>query len=296
MDYAKVNKISWKRDQVSLKNLSEYLGNTLISDIAPCVIESYKKRRLEKVKNVTVNRELACLRHMFNKAIDWGMIETNPCKKVKLFKENNQRVRYLDNQEIDRLYINCSEHLKPIVMTALFTGMRKGEILKLKWEDVDLIRRIIYIVNSKNGEIREIPINDQLLKLLESLERKSQFVFVKEDGKPYIDIDTGFKAALRRAKIDNFRFHDLRHTYVSHLVMSGVDLMTVKELLGHKTIKMTLRYAHLSASHKMKAVQSLKFFDGHFLDTYPEVREVENILTRYNTKIGGLVLTVRQWT
>jgi integrase len=291
INYAKVNKRSWRRDQISLKNMTKYFGKALIDTINADSVESYKRRRLEHVSQATTNRELACLRYMFNKAIEWGLVENNPMKKVKLFKENNQRIRYLDNEGIKTLCANCSDHLKPILMTALLTGMRKSEILKLKWEDVDLTQRIIYIANTKNGEIRETPINDQLYDLLKVMEHKSQFVFAKDKGEPYIDIDTGFKAALRRAKIDNFRFHDLRHTYASHLVMSGVDLMTVKELLGHKTIKMTLRYAHLSPFHKMKAVQSLKFFDGHFLDTSKEVKEAENILSRCHTTNGGLVLT-----
>jgi len=291
IDYARINKRSWRRDQISLKNMAKYFGKALIDSINADSLESYKRRRLEHVSKATTNRELACLRYMFNKAIEWDLVETNPMRKVKLFRENNQRIRYLDSEEIRKLYADCSAHLKPIVMTALLTGMRKGEILKLRWEDVDLVRRIIYVTNTKNGEIREIPINDQLYNSLKTMEHKSQFIFTKDEGKPYIDIDTGFKAALRRTNIDNFRFHDLRHTYASHLVMSGVDLVTVKELLGHKTMKMTLRYAHLSASHKMKAVQSLKFFDGHFLDTSREVKEAENIISRCSTTDGGLVLT-----
>jgi hypothetical protein len=195
------------------------------------------------------------------------MIEANPAKKVRLFVENNKRIRYLTEEEIHRLYQNASDHLKPIIMTALLTEMRRNEILKLKWEDIDFDHRIIFVRNTKNNEIREVPMNDTLMVVLKSFRFNSPYVFVRKDGKPHISIRTGFESALRRAGISDFRFHDLRHTFASHLIMRGVDLMTVKELLGYKTIDITLRYAHLSPDHKRHAVETLRFFDSHNLVT-----------------------------
>ena len=168
---------------------------------------------------------------------------------------------------------------KPIVTVALHTGMRRGEILNLRWEQIDLQHYFILLDKTKNGTRREIPINSTLEELFKNLPRgfESKYVFVNKDGKPYRDIKRSFHAALKRAGICDFRFHDCRHTTASHLVMAGIDLTTVKELLGHKDIKMTLRYAHLAPGHKRKAVQVLdrimdknedvNLYDGHNLGT-----------------------------
>ena len=202
---------------------------------------------------------------MFNRAIVWGKVEHSPCKAIKLFKENNQRLRFLEKEEIDKLLRNCSKHLRPIVAVALNTGMRKGEILGLKWYDIDIKRSVIHLLDSKNGEKREVPINDIIKKTLIAVPKhpESQYIFCNKEGKPYSDIKKSFFTALKKAGIINFHFHDLRHTFASHLVMSGVDLNTVRELLGHKSFEMTLRYNHLSPDHKKRAVDIL----GRRMDT-----------------------------
>jgi integrase len=138
--------------------------------------------------------------------------------------------------------------------------MRKGEILNLRWDQVDLKHGFILLEVTKNGERREIPINETLRQNLETQPRhiKSSYVFwYGEVGRPYGEVTKSFNSAVRRAGIKDFTFHDLRHTFASHLVMAGVDLTTVKELLGHKTLTMTLRYAHLAPGHKAKAVELL---------------------------------------
>ena len=154
----------------------------------------------------------------------------------------------------------CDFHVKPIVTMALNTGMRKGEILSLKWANVDLSHGFILLEITKNGERREIPINSTLRAALQGLVRRLDVPYVFHDAKTaerYQDVKKGFSAACRGAGINDFHFHDLRHTFASHLVMAGQDLTTVKELLGHKTLTMTLRYAHLGPSHKVKAVDVL---------------------------------------
>ena len=156
---------------------------------------------------------------------------------------------------------------------------RRGEILGLKWEQVDLRHSFILLDTSKNGERREIPINTTLEYLFKEMPHsvESVFVFAGKKGKPLTDIKKSFHVALKNAGILDFRFHDLRHTFASHLVMAGVDLTSVKELLGHKDIKMTLRYSHLAPGHKRKAVQVLdrimdknedvNLYNGHNLGT-----------------------------
>jgi integrase len=204
------------------------------------------------------------------------MTKENPVRGVKLYKENNRRLRFLLVDEMRSLIDNCQPHLRPIVITALNTGMRVGEILGLRWDEVDFDRGQILVRTSKNGEPRHVEMNGLLADTLRQMQRRPQnpYVFGSRDGNPYADIRKSFKSALAASGIAEFRFHDLRHTFASHLVMNGVDLMTVKELLGHKTIQMTLRYSHLSQGHKKKAVEAIgSILDGHFLDTKAENAE-----------------------
>ena len=216
-------------------------------------------------KNYSVayaNRLIIILRRMFKKAIDWDMANEDLLKKVNisLLKGETKRLRYLSEEEAERLIFNCEPYLKPIVITALNTGMRKSEILHLTWDRVDLKNRLILLDKTKNGERREIPINQTLYNALSELTRhiKCDYVFYNpETLKPYYDVKKSFAGGLRKSKIFDFRFHDLRHTFASWLVMGGVDLTTVKELLGHKCITMTLRYSHLAAAHIQNAVKVL---------------------------------------
>jgi integrase len=272
LNWSKANKRSHGRDRISLNNLLPVFGNKLLGRITTKEIEDYKARRREEVKPATVNRELACLKHLFTKAMEWEMAVHNPARPVKLFKEESERLRYLTGEEIDRLLSVAPNHLKPVLITALQTGMRRGEILNLKWEDVDFKTGQITVTTSKNGEKRYIPMSPVLRETLIKLPRhiRSPYVFCNKEGNPYWELKRSFKTALRKAGIENFRFHDLRHTFASHLVMNGVDLLTVKELLGHKTLDMTLRYSHLSADHKKKAILSLQ----RAMDTNMDTREV----------------------
>ncbi|MBM3248483.1 MAG: hypothetical protein FJZ10_03565, partial [Candidatus Omnitrophica bacterium] len=258
--YSKPNNKSWmKSDRHNLKSLKDFFSGKYLYEITPMLVEKFKAKRAQEVSPATVNRNLACLKSMFNRAIEWGKTKDNPVKKVKLFRENNKRLRYLEKEEIIKLLSNCNGYLKPIVIVALNTGMRKGEILGLKWHDIDFKRGIIYLLNTKNGEKREIPINEQVKTALIRTKKhpESPYIFCKEDGNPFGNIRKSFFTALKKAGIMNFHFHDLRHTFASHLVMSGVDLNTVRELMGHKSLEMTLRYSHLSPDHKKRAVDIL---------------------------------------
>ncbi|MBT3878181.1 MAG: site-specific integrase [Candidatus Scalindua sp.] len=245
-----------------IKQIVGVFGNLNVSDLNTQMIEQWQSERLNLNKPATVNRVLACLKHMFTKAVDWDMASEETLKqvrKVKFLKEYNKRLRYLDVEGCQTLIDCCAPHLKPIVTVALNTGMRRGEILGLRWEQVDLSHGFILLEISKNGERREIPINTTLEYLFKEMPHsiESKYVFVDKDGKPYKDVKRSFGTAIRKAGISDFRFHDLRHTFASHLVMAGIDLISVKELLGHKTITMTLRYSHLAPEHKRKAVNTL---------------------------------------
>jgi len=266
--HSRINKksSSVKRDEVLIKNLSSYFSGKKLCRITPDMVERYKAKRMKEVAPATVNREIACLKCMFNKAISWGKADDNPVRKVRLLKENNRRVRYLEKEEIKRLIKNSAEHLKPIVIVAVFTGMRKGEIINLKWCDVDMVRGVIFLYDTKNGDRREVYMNDVVKRAVSQIKKHSgsDYVFCREDGKKYYDVRKSFFTALKKSGIIDFKFHDLRHTFASQLVMSGVDMRTVMELMGHKSFDMVLRYSHLSPDHKKKAMEAL----GRGMDTY----------------------------
>ena len=239
------------------------IGNVAIKDLSQRRIEQFLTRRMEedKVSAATRNRHLTMLKAMFNKGIEWGLANGNPAGGIGRLRENGARTRFLDGDEIQRLLTAASEGFRPILITALHTGMRRGEILNLKWPDVDFKNRIITVQDSKSGKKRMLPIDDTLYEALGVLPTRFQqgYVFpspVKE-GQPRFDFTRPFRNAVEKAGIHNFRFHDLRHTFASHLVMSGVDLMTVKELLGHASVTMTMRYSHLAPDHRMRAIKTL---------------------------------------
>jgi integrase len=249
-----------------------------IQDITAWQVEKYKTKRRENFKPASVNRELALLKHIFSKALEWKRIKENPVKSVKRLKGETKRVRYLMPDEIQKLLSNCDGLvrglLKPLVTVALHTGARKGELQNLQWPQVDFDLGIISLLDTKNGERRDIPMNETVKSTLGGLERKGEFVFCNRNGKRIDDaqIQIAFQEAIRRSGIEDFHFHDLRHTFASNLVMQeGVELNDVRELLGHKNMSMTLRYAHLSPKHKGKVVNIL---DGVMSQNPPQEGKV----------------------
>jgi integrase len=259
------NKKSWKSDEYNLIKLKTSFKGKYLYGITVKDIEEFKSERAKEVSSSTVNRELATLKTLLNKAVSWGRVQENVARHVKFFKEPKGRLRFLEGEEIVKLLSNCNKRLKPIVVLALNTGMRRGEILGLKWQDVDLRRNIITLLDTKNGEKRDVHINEQVKTALIRIERhpESPYIFCNAGGKPYYDIRKSFFTALQKSGIKNFHFHDLRHTFASQLVMSSVDINTVRELLGHKDIRMTLRYSHLAPSYKKRAIDLL----GKKMDT-----------------------------
>ena len=262
LDYSKANKSSAtyeRSERFSVKQLTFAFRGKHLYDITPIMIEKYKADRLQSITPASVNRELACLKYMYTKAIEWEYVKINPTKTVKLLKEPPGRLRYLKPEEVEVLLKTCASHLRPIVVTALNTGMRKSEILNLKWQEVDMGNRKITVANAKNNEKRVIPINNTLYQEISALTRnpECEHVFLGKDGLPAGDIKKAFLGALKRAKITDFRFHDLRHTFGSQMVMQGVDIRTVQQVMGHKTIKMTMRYSHLSPEYVQDAMLRL---------------------------------------
>ncbi|MCD6265273.1 MAG: site-specific integrase [Deltaproteobacteria bacterium] len=253
-----------------LKNFREYFGeDTRLDNIRYVDLESYRNKLREKPTRhgtlraiASVNREIACLRHVFSKAVEWEMMEQNPFTKGKALvaKANNKRFRYLTEEEIERLLVNSvNDYTKDIVTAVINTGMRRQEVLNLKWNQIRI--GFIYLDKTKTNESRQIPINDDLAELFRAIRKRNQlkfdYVFCDNKGRPFKQINKSFQASLKKAGIEDFRFHHLRHTFASHFVMRKGSLKDLQELLGHKTLAMTMRYAHLSQEHKKKAVNLL---------------------------------------
>jgi integrase len=260
----KAKKLSLRDDRLNLTRLRGAFGTeTPLAEITAAKISDYKVRRLKTqvkregekrdVGNATLNRELAALRHLLRLAVEeWEVLVKAP--RITLEKEPEGRIRWLEPDEEARLLMACaaSEHkaLAGIVTVALETGMRKGEILGLTWDRIDLSRGVIRLEKTKSGKRREMPMRQVVYEILAALpEPRSGLVW------PAGGIRTAFEQAVADAKLDDFRFHDCRHHFASHFVMRGGTLQALKEILGHADLKTTLIYASLSPAHLRSEVE-----------------------------------------
>lgn len=258
LEYAKINKRSWMRDDVILRHLMPHFKGMALSKINPKHVEDYKRNRLKEVKPTTVNRELTLLKFMFSLAKKWKYANENPVKEVKFFQETQYIMRILNETEIKQLVNASKGYLRSIIIIAINTAMRKGEILNLRWNDLNFDKEYISIKETKSNVIREIPMNSVVMATLKSIERKGDYVFSgRKAGGRYTDIFYHFKATCKKMGINDLRFHDCRHTAATLMVTGGIDLVTVSKILGHSDIKMTMKYAHPTPENKRKAVNVL---------------------------------------
>lgn len=253
----------WKRQ------LQDYF----LCHIAPSMIAELKEKLLsEKTPRgglrspSTANRYLAALSKSFTVGIrEWGWLKENPVQRVTKFKEGKARDRFLTKEEIARLLAVCKEskssHLYAVVLFALSCGARKGEILGLKWQDLNFERATATFKATKNGELRTVPLSPQILECLRSERPKrvvlSEYVFPSHDGKLPADIRTAWENAIEEAGLKDICFHILRHTCASHLTMSGASTLEIAAILGHKTLAMVKRYSHLSITATAKALHRM---------------------------------------
>ena len=282
-----------------LKTSFPDLQNRKLSEITPWLIEKWRMARLKGgAKPSTVNRDLNDLKSSLAKAVDWGYLEAHPIAAVKRSKEDRApAVRFLTSNEETRLRAAVdarearirgerkranawraarryellpdlqkrafADHLKPMVLLSLNTGLRRGELFGLRWADIDLPHEMLTVrgPKAKSGNTRHIPLNEEARVVLEvwraSTVNPEALVFPARDGGPLDNVRSSWAGVLRAAGVERFRWHDLRHTFASRLIMAGVDLNTVRELLGHSSYQMTLRYAHLAPEHKAAAVARL---------------------------------------
>lgn len=280
------------------KCFSKFMGRPL-DEITALDVEKWRNNRLQVGrKRSTVNRDLGELKTSLNRAVDWGIIDVNPLAKVKPLRVDSAgKVRYLTDKEEtclrealeareeelrqkrkqgniwrrNRGYdeyplldgLTYVDHLRPMVLLSMNTGMRRGELFDLTWDNVDLENSSLTVEGTvaKSKQTRHIPLNREALDLLKDWKKQNSGttgrVFTNADGERFNNVNTSWAGVLDDAKIKSFRWHDLRHHFASRLVMARVDLNTVRELLGHSDYKMTLRYAHLAPEHKKAAVDAL---------------------------------------
>jgi len=294
--WAEANRKTGKATVARIRSrLAEFLPVAL-DQITAWNVEKWRKARLEQGRTMnTVNRDLMCLKAALTRAIDWELIDRNPLDKVKPGKvDNGGVVRYLSPDEEARLrkaleqrdkamrqarargnawraererdlmpeIATFGDHLTPMVLVSLNTGIRRGELFGLDWRDVDLERGNLTILGTgaKSGKTRHIPLNAEAARALKTWQEQTSdtgLIFVGRTGERFNNTKKAWAALLAEAGITGFRWHDLRHHFASRLVMAGVDLNTVRELLGHSDLSMTLRYAHLAPEHKAAAVARL---------------------------------------
>jgi len=266
--YSEVNKKpnSYKRDISSSKHLLRYFEDSLLSKINAGHIEGYKKLRLneetkrkKRVSPGTINRELDSLRAIFTTAKRLKKFDgENPVRDVKSLPEQEFVMRILKRDEADRL-INASQSFtRALIIIALNTAMRKDEILNLRWNDVDFIDGFIHIKESKSSKQRKVPMNPKARQAIKNIKRDGEFIFHNpKTGTRIRDFYRSWKKACNDAGIQDLRFHDLRHTSATWMVQGGADLVTVRDILGHASIKMTVKYAHSTPESKKRAVDIL---------------------------------------
>lgn len=259
-----------KSYKASLNNLLCFFGGHKLLAITPKTISEYKSFRYSNgVKPATINRELAMLSKAFNLAIkEWEWVKENPVSKIPKERENNERDRWLTEDEEKRLLDYSPSWLRDIIIFDLNTGLRQGELLSLEWNRVNLFRKTIIIQESKNGKPRTIPLTQIAADILAEKSKvrniKNDLVFTNSDGTRFDrhNLRRAFNIALRKAGIGNFHFHDLRHTFATRLAQKGVDIYKISKLLGHQDIRMTQRYAHHCPESLRTAIQVMEVSDN----------------------------------
>jgi integrase len=245
-----------------LKLLLPYFGDTPIGRITKNLTRQYRqdRHREKKLTETTINRDLEVLRHILFWAVDEGLLTVNPLSRMRLERERRKRRAVLNLTEEIPLLEAASPHLRKIIVCALDTGMRRGEILSQRWEDVDFARELLFVTHSKTpeGEAREIPLTRRLFDLLWEQRENDGLIFTFKD-KPLFRIKTAWKGALRRAGIRHYRFHDLRHTFNTRLMEAGVMQEVRKALMGHSSGEdVHSMYTHVELPAKRKAIRKLE--------------------------------------
>jgi len=262
-EVAEANHRGYEKTKYTLSQLEREFGATALATLASFRIERWKAKRRKEVAPATVNRELTVLKAMLAKAVEWKMLDLNPAAVIKPLPVSNQRLRYLSLEELPVLLeaarVDVAAWLLPAIVLAVNLGVRQGELLRLRWRDLRPSLQLATIEQTKSNEPRYVPLNAPVEEALAALPHYGETILAWPWGEPVKakTLYAAFQRACAVAKIVDCRWHDLRHTFASHCVMAGIDLPTVKELLGHHSLEMTMRYSHLAPAHKAAAVAKL---------------------------------------
>ena len=240
------------------QHLKAFFGNPLVQTVLPSDIERYRAQRLKVVKPVTVNIELRVLRSLLNRAVEWGYLRQAPL--VRLLKVETISRRFLTLEEGARLIEAATGQMRTFIVLGLNTGLRKGELFRLAWGDIDFERGELTVRKAKSKRFRIVPLNTTASQALRQHPRhiRSSLVFHNPDGSAWKDVRGGFNSALTRARLPRIRIHDMRHSFISNLVSAGVDVRVTQELAGHASIATTMLYAHLAPGRLRASVAALE--------------------------------------
>ena len=247
-------------------HLIPFFGNQRIESISSLLIDEFIRYKQSQISSATINRCLSLLSKIFNDAIRWGYLSTSPMKKVSKLNEPVQGFNYLTKDQVKKLLENASDNSRAILMTAVYTGMRRGEIIALKWKHIDFEKKMIIVEETTEGstkskKVRYIPIHPELLLELKKhkLKTRSEYVFPGPDGEMRKEFRSALNYALKRAELPRIRVHDLRHTFAANFMMSGGNILSLQKILGHSDLKMTMRYAHLAPDFLQQEIEKLDY-------------------------------------
>lgn len=236
--------------------LMKHFANKKISAITPCVFQDFYNKKALETSSSTANRYFTLMRAIINFGLKNKLyVGENLCSSISKLPENPSRTRYLTVPEIKAFLANSPEHMRPFFAFALMTGMRRGEILNLTWRDIDFTSRFIHVHETKSNKSREVPMLDGVLNILSN---PSPNLNDKIFNFTIAQIRYAFKKTLKLSKITNFRFHDSRHTYASQYIINGGDINILQKILGHASVRMTNRYAHLSKNFLINSIKNLE--------------------------------------
>lgn len=269
--YSRSRKRTSYSDELTVGRLKAFFGDRPLESFSPDLVETYLVHRRQNtqgrkgvIKGASLNRDVACLKTICRRAVLNRQIDRNPVEGVKKFKEES-RNRTLEPEEYKRLLEHGCLHLRNIIQVAYVTGMRRGEILGLRWDQVDFKNRMIVLgaADTKTQEKREVPLDDELIELLQRIPKvigcPNVFTF---RGKPILDVKSAFYLAMRKAGISDFRFHDLRHCAITNLRKAGVSDSVIMSISGHKTHAVFRKYDRVDRQDRQKAVQSVRGLIG----------------------------------
>lgn len=262
-DYRKVNYKRPEEFDYVIDAFYKLIGNKPVSQVTSADIEKYRQQRIGKVENSSINREVDNIKKMFSLAVTNKHLRHSPCADLKKLRIKNHADRFLTSDEEEKLLSKANSIMRLIILVALHTGMRQGEILNLKWEDINFKKGYLTALDTKNGQPRNIPLTKRIKTELQLFTKIGEYVFMNPlTKKKYVNIKKTFSRTVERAGIKKITFHQLRHSSATRMVEMGADIKVVQELLGHSDLNVTQRYAHAVPQRVLDAIRTLNNYSS----------------------------------